>query len=308
MSPTNDLGPDNQQRSDSRDLTGGQPAKLIDRLEASTDPAISVEFFPPKTDAGLATYQRTLKELDQLELAFVSMTYGAGGSTRDHTRNLVVELEGSRSYPAMAHLTCIGHTKAELGELLDDYDRNGVHSILALAGDPPKDGSDPAGDFEYALELVELVKAKGDHFTVAVAAHPELHPRSTSREHDRKHLAEKLALADMGITQFFFDADDYFAMVEDLAALGVDTPIHPGIMPMSNPAGVRRMAEMSAAAFPTELAERIEAADEADRHKIVVDAAAQLGQQLLDGGAPGLHLYGLNRSEVLLDLVDTLGL
>ena len=208
----------------------------------------------------------------------------------------------------MAHLTCIGHTKEQLTELLDDYDRSGVHNILALAGDPPADGSPAEGDFTYALELVELVRSRGDHFTVAVAAHPELHPRSPDRATDRRHLARKLAAADLGITQFFFDADDYFSMVDDLAALGCDTPVHPGVMPLSNPAGVQRMAAMSGATFPEELAARVESAEGDDRHRIVVDAALELSQRLLDGGAPGIHLYGLNRSEVVLDVARGLGL
>lgn len=281
---------------------------LVERLEGRDGPALSVEFFPPKTDKGEAQLRRAVDELRPLDLAFISVTYGAGGSTRERTRDLVVELEAAESYPAMAHLTCIGHSKDELVGLLEDYDRHGVHSILALAGDPPADGSPAAGDFTYAIELVELVRRQGDHFTVAVAAHPELHPRSPDRASDRRHLAEKLSAADVGITQFFFDAQDYFRMVDELAALGCDTPVHPGVMPMTNPAGVRRMAAMSGASFPEELADRVEAADEADRHAVVVDAAVELSQQLLDGGAPGLHLYGLNRSEVVLSVAEQLGL
>ncbi len=152
------------------------------------------------------------------------------------------------------------------------------------------------------------MRSRGDHFTVAVAAHPELHPRSVDRAGDRRNLARKLAEADLGISQFFFDADDYFRMMDELAALGCDTPVHPGVMPMSNPSGVRRMAAMSGASFPEELAARVEAASDDDRHAVVVDAALELSQRLLDGGAPGLHLYGLNRAEVILDLADQLGM
>jgi methylenetetrahydrofolate reductase (NADPH) len=283
-------------------------SRLSGLLVGHDRPLLSVEFFPPKTDAGEAQLRRTVDELSDVDLAFVSVTYGAGGSTRDRTRDLVVELNRERPYPAMAHLTCIGHTRAELIRLLEDYDRNGVHDILALAGDPPADGSPAAGDFTHAVELVELVRSSGNHFSVAVAAHPELHPRSTDRNEDRRHLAAKLELADLGLTQFFFDADDYFSMMEDLDRLGCTTPVHPGIMPMTNPAGVRRMAGMSGATFPEELASRVEAAAEADRHKVVVEAAAELSQRLLDGGAPGLHLYGLNRSEVVRSLAQELGL
>ncbi len=282
--------------------------RIADLLVDHDGPVLSVEFFPPKTEAGEAQFRRAIDELVAIDLDFVSVTYGAGGSTRDTTRDLVVGLNREQAYPAMAHLTCIGHTRAELEELLDDYDRHGVHNILALAGDPPKDGSPAQGDFTYALELVELVRARGDHFTVAVAAHPELHPRSTDRAEDRRHLAEKLQLSDFGVTQFFFDAAHYFSMLEDLDRLGCTTPVHPGIMPMSNPSGVRRMTAMAGATFPEELAARVEAANEDDRHKIVVEAAAELCQELLDGGAPGLHLYGLNRSEMILSLVSELGL
>jgi methylenetetrahydrofolate reductase (NADPH) len=281
---------------------------IVERLHGRPGPALSVEFFPPKTDAGEQLLRRTIDELDAVDLAFASVTYGAGGSTRDRTRDLVVEMNRDRPYPAMAHLTCIGHTKDELTALLEDYDRHGVHNILALAGDPPADGSPAEGDFTYALELVELVRSRGDHFTVAVAAHPELHPRSPDRASDRQHLARKLSAADLGITQFFFDADDYFRMVDELSALGCDTPVHPGVMPMGNPAGVRRMAEMSGATFPEQLAARVEAAGEADRHAVVVEAVLELCRELLDGGAPGVHLYGLNRSEVVLDVASALGL
>ncbi len=293
-------------------MTAG--VNLIEKLHARTTPALSVEFFPPKTPAAEATLSNTIREMASLDLAFVSVTYGAGGSTRDRTRDLVVDLnrpselnqQGQR--PAVAHLTCIGHTKDQLNELLDDYDRNGVHDILALAGDPPADGSPATGDFTYALELVELVRSRGDNFSVSVAAHPELHPRSTDRASDRKHLARKLSAADMGISQFFFDADDYFRMVDELAALGCDTPVHPGVMPMANPAGVRRMTAMAGATFPDDLAQRVESASDEDRHKIIVDAALELSRRLLDGGAPGVHLYGLNRAEVVVEVARELGL
>lgn len=283
--------------------------RIADILTQATAPTLSVEFFPPKTPAGEASLQRTIEELRSVPLSFVSVTYGAGGSTRDRTRDLVVDINKNESYPAMAHLTCMGHTKAELEALLDDYDRAGVHNILALAGDPPADGSPAQGDFSYAFELVELVRARGDHFSVSVAAHPELHPRSTDTQTDRIHLARKLALADFGVTQFFFSAPEYFRMIDELSALGTDTPILPGIMPLTNPEGVRRMAEMSGATFPEELAVRVEAAGSSEEaQSIAIEAALELSVALLEGGAPGLHLYGLNKSENVLQLVDQLNL
>lgn len=270
-------------------------------------PTLSVEFFPPRTDEGVAQLRSTVAELAPADLSFVSVTYGAGGSTRELTRDLVVGLEAEQPYPAMAHLTCVGHAKAQLDDLLDDYAANGVHNLLALFGDPPADGSDPGGDFEHAIDLVELVRSHPTPMSVAVAAHPEGHPRSPDLPTDRKFLAAKLQAADLGITQFFFDADDYFRMVDDLSALGCDTPVLPGVMPLSNPTTIRRFADMAGARFPEELAARVEAAEGEDRHRIVVDAVARLSQQLLDGGAPGLHLYCLNRSAVVLDVVEQLG-
>lgn len=272
-------------------------------------PTVSVEFFPPKTDDGLAQLHRTVGELAPLDLSYVSVTYGAGGSNRDRTRDLVIDLNRDRPYPAMAHLTCMGHTRAELDELLDDYDAHGVHNILALAGDPPADGSSVGGDFTYAQELVDLVRSHGAHFSVGVAAHPELHPRSTDRDRDRRHLAAKLEEADFGVTQFFFDADHYFRMVEELDSLGCTTPIVPGVMPLTNPAGVERMAKMAGATFPVELAARVDdAVDDAERHRVVVDAAVELADRLRRGGAPGLHLYCLNRSPVVLAIAARLGI
>jgi methylenetetrahydrofolate reductase (NADPH) len=274
-------------------------------------PTLSVEFFPPKTDEGLATLQQTIEELEPLDLSYVSVTYGAAGNreTRGRTRDLVVDLNRDRRYPAMAHLTCMGHTRDELDALIADYGDHGVLDVLALAGDPPADGSPPGGDFAYAEELVDLIRSHGDHFSIGVAAHPELHPRSTDRGEDRRNLARKLELADFAVTQFFFDVDDYLRMVDELAALGVTKPIVPGVMPLSNPQGVHRMAKMAGAAFPDELAEAIEgAATPEDRQRIVVDAAVEMSQALIDGGAPGLHLYCMNRSGTVLEIVDALGI
>ncbi len=274
-------------------------------------PTLSVEFFPPKTDEGMDTLQRTIDELAPLELSYVSVTYGAAGNreTRGRTRDLVVDLNRVRPFPAMAHLTCMGHTRDELDALIADYAANGVLDVLALAGDPPSDGSPAGGDFTYAEELVELIRSHGDGFSIGVAAHPELHPRSTDRGKDRRHLARKLELADFGVTQFFFDVDDYLRLVDELADLGSTKPIVPGVMPLSNPQGVHRMAKMAGAAFPDELAEAVDsAATPEERQRVVVDAAVELSQALIDAGAPGLHLYCMNRSTTVLEIVDALGL
>ncbi len=270
-------------------------------------PTLSVEFFPPKTAEGRTQLDATLDALRPLQLSFVSVTYGAGGSTRDVTRDIVVSINAAQPFPAMPHLTCIGHTRAELTALLDEYVAAGIHNVLALAGDPPADGSDPQGDFTYASELVELVRERGD-LAVGVAAFPEVHPRSGNRAEDRRHLAAKLRDADFAITQFFYEADDYFAMLDDLESLGCERPILPGIMPLTNPTSIRRFAAMNGARFPERLAERVDAArDERDRLKIVVDATAELCSRLLDAGVPGLHFYCLNRPEATIGVMELLG-
>jgi methylenetetrahydrofolate reductase (NADPH) len=289
--------------------SGGE--KIGDLLAAGR--TLSFEFFPPKTDQAERQLEKTIHELAPLRPSFVSVTYGAGGSTRNRTRDIVVQVNREQPFPAMAHLTCSGHTRAEITGLLDEYAAAGVHNILALAGDPPADGSDPGGDFTYATELVELVRAHPGDFSVGVAAHPELHPRSGGdRAADRRFLAAKLAMADFAITQFFFEFDDYERMVDELAALGSTTPVLPGIMPpgASPLAGLKRMAAMNGSVVPAALLDRLDAvADDPDALRdIGVEVATDLSRRLLDAGAPGLHLYALNRSASVLRIVENLGL
>jgi len=264
-------------------------------------PTLSVEFFPPRSEEAERQLQDALADLAGLRPSFASVTYGALGSTRDRTRDLVITMNADHAFPTMAHLTCVGHTRAEIGRLLDEYAAAGVANILALGGDPPADGRPPDGDFTYAIELVEVVRAHPAGFSVGVAAHPELHPRSTDRAEDRRHLADKLALADFAITQFFFRAEDYARMLEELAALGCDRPVIPGVMPIISVAGVRRMAAMNNTRIPAELSERLDrVADDPDAVAALgVETAATLCEQLAACGAPGLHLYSLNRSRSL---------
>jgi methylenetetrahydrofolate reductase (NADPH) len=293
-------------------MTTARPGsdKIVDLL--AEGPTLSFEFFPPKTDEAERHLEKTIGELAPLRPTFVSVTYGALGSTRDRTRDIVVRFNREQRFPAMAHLTCVGHSRGDVAALLDEYAAAGVHNILALGGDPPPDGSDPGGDFAYALELVENVRAHPAGFSVGVAAHPELHPRSPDRASDRRHLAAKLALADFGITQFFFNVDDYRRMLDELADLGCTTPVLPGVMPpgITGVAPLVRMATMNGSAVPPELLDRLEAVadDPAARRDIAVEVATALCRQLLDHGVPGLHLYALNRSAAMLRIVDNLGL
>lgn len=271
-------------------------------------PTISFEFFPPKTDSASMTLGRTIAELEPLGPSFVSVTYGAGGSTRERTRSVVRWVRRETHITPMAHLTCVGHTRAEIRDILTDYAEAGIENILALGGDPPTDGSPADSEFEYASELVELIRETGD-FSIGVAAHPELHPRSAGRDDDRRHLAAKLHLADFGVTQFFFEAQHYLRMVDELEALGCSTPVLPGIMPVTNAGQVQRMAELSGADFPAWLADRVLAADDpAEVRRIGVEAATELCAELLERGAPGLHLYTLNRSTATREIHANLGL
>jgi methylenetetrahydrofolate reductase (NADPH) len=282
--------------------------RIADLLAAA--PTVSFEFFPPKNDAGWLSLGRAIAELESLEPHFVSVTYGAGGSTRTKTADLVSWVRRQTPITPMAHLTCAGHTRADIRDILINYRAEGVENILALGGDPPVHGETPAAsDYRYSLELVEDVREFGD-FSIGVAAHPELHPRSPDRDSDRRHLADKLRVADFAITQFFFDIDHYLGMLDDLARFGVDKPVLPGIMPISNLGQVTRMAHMSGAQVPTWVVERMEKAgddlDEAER--IGVDIATELSAKLLEQGAPGLHFYTLNRSWATRRIMRDLGL
>lgn len=286
-------------------------AKIADLLAAGR--TYSFEFFPPKTDEAERALEKALHELKPLRPSFVSVTYGAGGSTRERTHDIVLHINRDLDMTAMAHLTCIAHTREQLSEILIQYRNEGVENILALAGDPPVVADDepvPSSDFRYACELVDLVRSIGD-FSVGVAAHPELHPRSEGdRNADRDRLAEKLDAADFAVTQFFFRAESYFEMVAELADRGVTKPVVPGIMPVTNAGQVQRFAQLAGAEFPADLAARIgEVADDpAAVRALGVEVATELCRELLDGGVPGLHFYTLNRSTATREIYANLGL
>ncbi len=283
-------------------------ARIADLLQAG--PTRSFEFFPPKTDEMERQLDKTVAELALLDPSFVSVTYGALGSTRERTRDVVLRINREQTFPCMAHLTCVGHSRDDIARLLDEYAAAGVENILALGGDPPADGSDPGGEYEYALELVETVRAHPARFCIGVAAHPELHPRSVDRPSDRRRLAEKLEAADFGVTQFFFEADDYFRMIDELDSLGCRKPVLPGIMPVISVAGVQRMATMNGSLIPPPLLERLQAVeDDPDAVTAIgVESATDLCAQMMEAGAPGLHLYALNRPTSVRRIYDNLGL
>jgi methylenetetrahydrofolate reductase (NADPH) len=274
-----------------------------------TGPSFSFEFFPPRDEKMEAVLAETLSDLEALRPSYVSVTYGAGGTTRDRTHELVVGIDRDTTMTAMAHLTCAAHTRAELVEIVTRYRDAGIDNMLALGGDPPKDLDLPAGELHYAIELVELIRSVGD-FSVGVAAHPEPHPRSPTRESDRRHTAEKLVAADFAITQFFFDAAHYFDLVESLRGLGVHKPVIAGIMPATSISSIKRMSELQGSEFPKWLSEKLLAVgdDPAAVRAVGITEATKLCATLLDGGAPGLHFYTLNRSTATREIYENLGL
>jgi len=279
----------------------------IDELLAA-GPTRSFEFFPPKSDEESAILAASLEDIKPLAPSFVSVTYRGGRESRLRTYDLVTQIERDGYVTAMAHVICVGHTRAEMRDLLKNYADAGVQNIMALGGDIPDDPLAALSEFEHAIDLIDLVRASGD-FSVGVAAHPDGHPRSPNRASDRRFLAEKLARADFAVTQFFFDATDWTRLVAELGELGVTKPVLPGIMPVTTITGIDRMKTMGAA-VPPALVERLVAADERGGPSEVrnegIRAATALCQELLDANAPGLHFYTLNRSTATSEIYHAL--
>lgn len=287
-------------------------ARIGDLLKRG-QPVFSFEFFPPKTPEGEAQLFRTLHDLKPLGPGFVSVTYGAGGSTRAKTAEWVGRIQGEVGLTALAHLTCAGSTREELEEILLHLQQTGAHNILALRGDPPRGATEfeaKSGGFRYAWELVAFIQQRfGDRFSLGGAAYPEGHPESPSLEADLQSLKQKVdAGLDFVITQLFFNNALYFGFVERARKIGIEVPIVPGLMPITNLGQIRRFMDMCGASLPGPLLSRLEKAGDDPQAvlQIGVEHTTRQAQELLESGVPGIHFYTLNKSPATRQVMQNL--
>ncbi len=271
---------------------------------------LSIEFFPPQTPEGVDNLRLVRKELAVLAPEFFSITFGAGGTTRERTFAIAKEI-ASEGYAAAPHLSCVGSTRENIREILHDYKNAGIRRIVALRGDLPS-GMAEIGEFRYANELVEFIRQEtGDHFHLEVGAYPEWHPQARTPQDDLAAFARKVkAGADSAITQYFFNADAYFHFVDEVRALGVDIPIIPGIMPIVSFSKLARFSDACGAELPRWMRRKFESfGDDTEAVRAFgLDLVTELCDRLLKGGAPGLHFYSMNQSPLTLEICARLGL
>ena len=272
-----------------------------------TAPAVSYEFFPPKNDEQRETLEKTVRQLKSTDPDYVSMTFGAGGSTLSHTVEAIKGLRANHGLDAAPHLSCMGGSRAEIRALIEEYRALDIKRIVALRGDLPS-GMASIGDLRYASELVEFIRTEtGDHFHIEVGCYPEVHPQASDAHADLANFKRKIeAGANGAITQYFYNADGYFRFVDAVRAIGVDVPIVLGIMPIANFSQLRRFSEMCGAEIPRWLAKRLTAYadDTVAIREFSTDVVADLCRKLIAGGAPGLHFYTLNRAKPTLAILE----
>ncbi|MFZ2855717.1 MAG: methylenetetrahydrofolate reductase [NAD(P)H] [Rhodocyclaceae bacterium] len=273
-------------------------------------PELSIEFFPPQTPEGVDKLRLVRQKLAVLKPEFFSVTFGAGGSTRERTFATVKEI-AAEGFAAAPHLSCIGSTRENIREILGEYKAAGIRRIVALRGDLPS-GMAETGEFRYANELVEFIRAEtGDHFRLEVAAYPEWHPQARNPREDLAAFEKKAkAGADSAITQYFYNADAYFHFVDEVRALGIDLPIVPGIMPIASFSKLARFSDACGAELPRWMRRKFEGfGDDAESIRAFgLDVVTELCERLLKGGAPGLHFYSMNQSALTLEVCRRLGL
>lgn len=279
---------------------------------SSARPALSFEFFPARTDAGHAKLLASARRLAERAPEFFSCTYGAGGSTRERTLETVLQLKRELGVPTAPHLSCVGDSKDGLRALLQRYQEQGVQRLVALRGDLPSGTGHGDGELRHANELVEFIRREsGEHFTIEVAAYPETHPQAGNFEQDLGYFLGKVrAGANGALTQYFFNADAYFYFVERVQKAGVDIPIVPGIMPITQYTRLARFSDNCGAEIPRWLRKQLEAYgdDSAAIQAFASEAVSRLCRRLLEGGAPGLHFYTMNQADPSLTILDNLGL
>ena len=276
----------------------------------NASPVISFEFFPPKTAEGVAKLREARKQLAQLKPKFFSVTFGAGGSTRDRTMETVFEIQ-SEGFDAAPHISCVSSSRGDIGTLLDEYRARGIRRLVALRGDLPS-GEVSAGDFRYANELVAFIREQsGDWFDIEVAAYPEFHPEAHSPSADLQHFKRKVdAGANAAITQYFYNVDAYFNFMDQCGAMGIDIPVVPGVMPIYNYTQLARFSGVCGAEIPRWLRLRLQdySDDLPSLRALGTDVVTDLCEQLLAGGAPGLHFYTLNQAGIISTIAQRLGL
>lgn len=281
------------------------------KSQLSYPKAFSFEFFPPKTPQGADKLRDVSTGFAALKPCFFSVTFGAGGSTRDNTFNTVVDLKSRTGIDVAPHLSCIGSTRENIREILDAYREQGIRHIVALRGDMPS-GMRDAGEFRYANELVEFIRQEtGNHFFIEVAAYPEFHPQASSATADLENFKRKVeAGSDAALTQYFYNPDAYFRFVDSCEKLGIDLPIVPGIMPITNYTQLARFSDACGAEIPRWIRKRLEAFgdDTEGLRAFGLDVTLELCRSLLERGAPGLHFYTMNQLEPSLELWRQLGL